>query len=313
MTTDVLAVAAHPDDVEFGCGGTLLLAADAGLQVVIVDLTAGELSTRGDPATRERERRRATELLGLTGRECVGLPDGRVGSEPEHRDAVAAVIRRLRPRVVLAPHTEDRHPDHAAAGCLVRDACFFAGVAKAGPGPPHRPRRLYHYMLHQPFEPVFVVDVSAVWDRRLQVATVYASQVGNEAGEPVTALSGGRFLDVLAGRATFYGARSGPNAASPSTAAGRSRWTACRSSSRSSRRHAGIGRRSRGARARRRCRGDLAPHIRGRALSCQYLYDIGNEGLREPSEAGLQRLPRCVPADEHRLRRVPHLSPSRDT
>jgi len=103
MTTDVLAVAAHPDDVEFGCGGTLLLAADAGLQVVIVDLTAGELSTRGDPATRERERRRATELLGLTGRECVALPDGRVGCEPEHRDAVAAVIRRLQPRVVLAP------------------------------------------------------------------------------------------------------------------------------------------------------------------------------------------------------------------
>ena len=184
MTTDVLAVAAHPDDVEFGCGGTLLVAADAGLQVVVVDLTAGELSTHGDPATRERERRRATELLGLTGRECVGLPDGRVGCEPEHRDAIAAVIRRLQPRVVLAPHTEDRHPDHAAAGCLVRDACFFAGVAKAGPGPPHRPRRLYHYMLHQPFEPVFVVDVWAVWDRRLQVATVYASQVGDEAESP---------------------------------------------------------------------------------------------------------------------------------
>ena len=178
MTVDVLAVAAHPDDVEFGCGGTLLLAAGAGLRVVVADLTAGELSTRGDRETRERERRRATELLGLTGRECVGLPDGRVGCEPEHRDAVVAVIRRLQPRAVLAPYTEDRHPDHAAAGRLVRDACFFAGVAKAGPGAPHRPRRVYHYMLHQPFEPVFVVDVSAVWDRRLQVATAYESQIG---------------------------------------------------------------------------------------------------------------------------------------
>ena len=215
MTTDVLAVAAHPDDVEFGCGGTLLLAADAGLQVVIVDLTAGELSTRGDPATRERERRRATELLGLADRECAGLPDGRVGCEPDHRDAVVAVIRRLAPRIVLAPATEDRHPDHAAAGRLVRDACFFAGVAKAGVGAPHRPRRVYHYMLHQPFEPVFVVDVSSVWDRRLQLATTYESQIGRHPDEPATALSDGRFVDVLAGRATFYGAMIGAERGEP--------------------------------------------------------------------------------------------------
>ena len=215
MTVDVLAVAAHPDDVEFGCAGTLLVAAGAGLRVVVADLTAGELSTRGDRETRERERRRATELLGLTGRECVGLPDGRVGCEPEHRDAVVEVIRRLQPRAVLAPYTEDRHPDHVAAGRLVRDACFFAGVAKAGPGAPHRPRRVYHYMLHQPFEPVFVVDVSAVWDRRLEVATAYESQIGRHPDDPATALSGGRFLDVLAARATFYGAMIGAERGEP--------------------------------------------------------------------------------------------------
>ena len=97
----------------------------------------------------------------------------------------------------------------------MRDACFFAGVAKAGPGAPHRPRRLYHYMLHQPFEPVFVVDVSAVWDRRLRPATAYASQIGRAADEPATALSGGRFLDVLAARATFYGAMIGAERGEP--------------------------------------------------------------------------------------------------
>lgn len=213
-TLDILAIGAHPDDVEIGCGGALILAADAGLRVAVADLTAGEMSTQGTPQVRERERAEASTLLGLCERMSLGIPDTRVGQEPWHSDALVTLLREYRPRIVLAPYPDDRHPDHAAAGRLVREACFFAGVSKFGAGEPHRPRRLYHYMLHHPFDPSFVLDVSAVWARRMAAVAAYESQFGS-ATEPRTEIGSPAFLAKLTDRASYFGAMIGASHGEP--------------------------------------------------------------------------------------------------
>jgi N-acetylglucosamine malate deacetylase 1 len=216
---DVLAVAAHPDDAELGCGGTLLVAAAHGYRTAVVDLTDGEASTLGSPEVRALERDRATEVLGLAIRERVGLPDGSVGTATDHRLAVVSAIRDLRPRVVLTPYPEDRHPDHAAAGRLAREACFFAAVRRIGEGDPHRVARLYHYMAHQPFTPTFVVDVSEVWDRKLEAVRAYATQFGG-VDRPATEIGGFGFLEILEARAVVHGAMIGVRRGEPFHALG---------------------------------------------------------------------------------------------
>ncbi len=206
---DVLALAAHPDDAETGCAGALLLASGAGARTAIVDLSAGEASTHGTPDERERERDRASAVLGLAWRETLDLADTMLGTNPAHREAVTAVVRSLRPRVLLAPYPLDRHPDHAATGRLARDACFLAGVRKYGRAAPHVPERVYHYMLHEPFHPTFVIDVGAVWDQRMAAVAAYASQFARRDGDHATAIADGSFLEILAARATFYGSLVG--------------------------------------------------------------------------------------------------------
>jgi bacillithiol biosynthesis deacetylase BshB1 len=216
---DVLALGAHPDDVEMGCGGSLLVAAAQGMRTGVLDLTDGEASTRGTPQIRADERDRATGVLGVAVRERLGLPDGLVGTVPDHRLALVKAIRDLRPRVVLVPYPEDRHPDHAAAGRLAREACYLAGVRRIGEGEPHRPVRLYHYMTHQPFTPSFVVDVSSVWDRRMEAVRAYRSQFGDP-GQPATEIGGPRFLEVLEARASVHGAMIGVERGEPFHAPG---------------------------------------------------------------------------------------------
>lgn len=219
---DVLAIAAHPDDAEFGCGGTLLRAVDAGLSVGIIDLTEAELSTQGDVETRARERDRASTLLGLAARIGLGLPDGGLDGGAPQRKILVRALRTLRPRVLLAPYPEDRHPDHGAAGRLARDAAYLAGVRRYYPGEaPHRPAALYHYMLHQPFPPTFVVNVGSVnWERRTQVVEVYASQFGGPAADARTVLAGPRFLSVIEARASWFGAMIGVERGEPFWSAG---------------------------------------------------------------------------------------------
>ncbi len=146
--------------------------------------------------------------MGISERVDVGLPDGRLGTDPQHRDAVIRLIRDLRPSVVLAPYPEDRHPDHAAAGRLAREASFLAGVEKVGAGNPHRPEHVYHYMVHHPFTPSFVVDVTAVWERKWAAVTAYESQFGETDAEG-TELAEGRFLSLVEARARFHGAMIG--------------------------------------------------------------------------------------------------------
>jgi bacillithiol biosynthesis deacetylase BshB1 len=206
---DVVAFAPHPDDVELFCGGTMLVAAANGLSTGIVDMSEGELSTNGDPARRATERDKASDLLGLTTRRSLCLPDGALGVEESHRGAVVAALRELRPRVVLAPFGDDRHPDHAAAARLVREACFLAGLRRYGSGEPHRPSQVYRYMLHTPFEPSVVVDVGGVWQARCDLLRVYASQVSRGTDDEPTSLNDGRFVAMLEARSVHFGAMAG--------------------------------------------------------------------------------------------------------
>ena len=206
---DVVALAPHPDDVELFCGGAMLAAAAAGLTTAIVDLTEGELSTNGTVEQRARERDEASALLGLAARRGLSLPDGALENTEPHRLAVVTALRELRPRVVLAPFGHDRHPDHEAAAELVRQACFLAGLRRYGSGSPHRPARVYRYMLHSPFEPKVVVDVGAVWHARRELLRVYRSQISLGADDEPTALNDGRLVAMLEARAAYLGALAG--------------------------------------------------------------------------------------------------------
>ncbi|MFQ5654293.1 MAG: bacillithiol biosynthesis deacetylase BshB1 [Planctomycetota bacterium] len=204
---DLLVVAAHPDDAELAMGGTLLLAAHLGYRTGILDLTRGELSSRGDPETRARETERATEILGLAWRGNLGERDGDVRDTAEARTRFAEIIRALRPRVVLAPWREDLHPDHAGAGELVTRAWYLCGVEKFTRGKsPYRPGLLAYYMCHTPFIPTIVVDISPFWNRKLEAIRAYGSQfLRSRAEGPPTKVSRPDFLQAVEGRAREYG------------------------------------------------------------------------------------------------------------
>jgi bacillithiol biosynthesis deacetylase BshB1 len=220
VVADILAFSAHPDDAEIGAGGTLTHHCRLGYEVVACDLTSGELATNGDPAARAVEAREAARLLGLSRRESLGLRDRALEPTPERVRAVAEVIRRHRPRLVLAPFGEDRHPDHAAAERLVREGVFSAGLARfAAAGSPHRVARLAMYFVNASPAPHFVVDVSAVYDTKRAVLRAYASQFDSRdtgagvAGRPVplpsaTALNQG-YLDWVELRDQWYGSLAG--------------------------------------------------------------------------------------------------------
>jgi bacillithiol biosynthesis deacetylase BshB1 len=207
---DILVFSPHPDDAELGCGGSLMMASDRGLLVGIADLSKGERSSQGTPEQREREREEATELLKLSHRFSLGLPDTEIGLHSNHVYQVVELIRKTRPRIVLSPYWEDRHPDHEAAGRLIRRACFFSGVGTVGEGPLHRPERVYYYMIHSPFTPSFVMDISNVWEQKVALMEIFASQFKNkEDGFGSTAISHPNFLRFQKARAVYFGALSG--------------------------------------------------------------------------------------------------------
>ena len=210
MPLDILAIAAHPDDAELGCGGSLLLAARKGLSVAISDLSAGEMSSRGTVASRQVEAANAARILGLKDRRNLGLPDSKIGENSSHALSVLIqLIRETRPRIVLAPYWEDRHPDHEATGRLVKEACFFAGVAKVGNGEPYRPARLFFYMISYPFTPAFVLDISDVWERKQEAIKAYQSQFESSENGVTTAISEPGFLKLVEARAIWFGSMIG--------------------------------------------------------------------------------------------------------
>jgi len=179
VAVDVLAIAAHRDDVELTCAGTLLRAADAGHRTGILDLTAGESGTRGSAALRGEEAARAAAILGVTERRNAGLPDAHIHNTDEARRIVAGEIRHFQPQVVILPFPIGRHPDHRLASELGRDACFLAGLRRYdAPGEPWRPRKILYALAYRedPVKPTFVVDVSAQFERKMQAIRCYASQ-----------------------------------------------------------------------------------------------------------------------------------------
>ena len=207
-TVDILAIAAHRDDVELSCAGALIKAKSFGRTTAVIDLTAGELGTRGSVETRAREAEEAAEVMGVSARENLGLPDAGIVNTPETRARLAVMIRRFKPAVVVAPALGGRHPDHHVSAQLIRDACFVAGLAKIKPdAPAHRPRKIIHAVTHREdfAKPTFVVDISEQFERKLEAIKCYASQFDGvtQAGEVYP--NGESLYDVVRHHAAHYG------------------------------------------------------------------------------------------------------------
>ena len=184
MTTapiDILAIAAHRDDVEQTCGGTLLVQQSLGWSTGIVDLTQGEAGTRGSAAERAAEATEAARILRVAHREALDLPDGNIQNTYENRLKLAAALRRLRPRVVILPYWQGRHPDHYTTATLGYEACFIAGLSKLDlPDPPHRPYKILYASLYADVRPTFVVDITEHIETRLESLLAYRSQYGQQ-------------------------------------------------------------------------------------------------------------------------------------
>jgi len=212
-TVDVLAVGAHPDDVELACGGTLALLAQAGRRVAILHLTAGEAGTRGTAAGRRREAEAAAAALGAVDLAFLDCGDGGLRHGTAEEDALVTELRRLRPELVFGPTPADRHPDHGRAHRLVADACFYAGLARRGTGEPHRPAAVFSYMQHDPFPPSFVVAIPAeAWEAKERALDAYESQLHQPkkatptAGRSaLTKVSTPEFRQMIVGRAQHFG------------------------------------------------------------------------------------------------------------
>lgn len=201
---DVLAIAAHPDDVEQTCGGTLLRMAAMGYRTGVLDLTAGDMGTRGTPELRVEESRRAGDRMQLAWRGNMYWPDARLENSVTARMSLAVEIRNLRPRVVILPYWQGRHPDHYRASEIGYEACFLAGLKKLhDETEPHRPRKILYASLYANVAPSFVVDISAQFDHRMEALFAYASQYGE--GESSLFPNQQEIRDRLAAVARFYG------------------------------------------------------------------------------------------------------------
>ena len=212
MKIDLLAFAAHPDDVELSCAGTILIHGKAGYKTGVVDLTRGELGTRGNAALREKEANEASDILGLSVRENLEMADGFFEINDSNKIAVVKMIRKFRPTLVLANAIDDRHPDHGRASRLVSEACFLSGLVKikttmdGAEQEVWRPRAIYHYIQDRNMKPDIIVDISAVIEQREKAIMAFSSQFYNpDSTEPDTMISSKQFLIGLRSRALEYG------------------------------------------------------------------------------------------------------------
>jgi len=204
---DIMAFGAHPDDIEIGCGGTLIKLADAGRAIVLVDLVRGELGTRGTVETRSREAEDAARLIGATARENLALRDGHLVTSDDAKRRVVEVIRRWRPNMVFLPYGQDRHPDHTHASQIVYEGTFLAGLPRHETEMPcHRPDRLVYYMGESAFLPSFIVDISDQFDRKLAAIYAYPTQFSPEdPSYPATRLTTAAHDWWLRSRMAYYG------------------------------------------------------------------------------------------------------------
>lgn len=212
MKLDILVMAAHPDDAELSCAGTILKHIAAGKKVGIVDFTRGELGTRGTPEIRLQESADATKILGLHARENLGIRDGFFRNDEETQLKLIEVIRKYQPDIVLANALEDRHPDHGKGAQLAIDACFLSGLRqiKTGDLPAWRPTQVYHYIQDRYLEPDFVVDISAHWDQKEAAIRAFKSQFFDpNSVEPASYISSPEFLNFIQARAMEMGHKIG--------------------------------------------------------------------------------------------------------
>jgi bacillithiol biosynthesis deacetylase BshB1 len=216
MKLDILAFAAHPDDVELSASGTLMRYVAEGKKVGIIDLTEGELGTRGTVETRYEEAADASKIMGLSARENLRMPDGFFEDNAENKRLIIEQIRKYQPEIVLANSISDRHPDHGRAGKLVEDACFLAGLRKIETDldgieqMPHRPRLVAHYIQDFYLEPSFVIDVTNYVDRKIEVIKAFKTQFYDpNSPEPSTPISGEEFFDFIKGRMLNMGRPAG--------------------------------------------------------------------------------------------------------
>jgi len=214
---DILAIGAHPDDVELCAGGTLIAHKKRGLATGVIDLTHGEMSTRGTPGLRDQEASKAAEILGLDIRENLNFKDVFFKNDDEHKLKIVQAIRKYPPHIILANAVEDRHPDHGKAAIMVEEACFWSGLRKINTTDdnghaqePHRPNQVYHYIQSRSLQPDFYVDISAYEEQKKAAYMAYKSQLHDpESTEPETLISSPEFLAMLEARDREYGMRIG--------------------------------------------------------------------------------------------------------
>jgi bacillithiol biosynthesis deacetylase BshB1 len=212
MKLDLVAIGSHPDDVELGCGGTLALLSQRGLRVGVIHLTRGEAGTRGTTEERRGEAEKAAAILGVVALEFLDCGDGGLRRGQVEEDALIELLRRWRPDLVLGPSPADRHPDHGRAHQLVADSAFYSGLVRRGSGEPHRPAAVFSYMQHDPFEPSFVVDVTATWETKLEALAAYGSQLHQPDSSregPQTKVASPEFRHAVDGRARHFGLLAG--------------------------------------------------------------------------------------------------------
>lgn len=212
MKLDILVMAAHPDDAELSCAGTILKHIAEGKKVGIVDFTRGELGTRGTPEIRLQESADATKILGLHARENLGIRDGFFINDEETQLKLIEIIRKYQPEVVLANALEDRHPDHGKGAQLAIDACFLSGLRqiKTGNLSAWRPKQVYHYIQDRYLEPDFVIDITAHWDQKEAAIRAFKSQFFDpNSVEPASYISSPDFLNFIQARAMEMGHKIG--------------------------------------------------------------------------------------------------------
>ena len=218
MKIDILAFGAHPDDVELSCGGTILKEINNGKTVAIIDLTKGELGTRGTAQTRATEASNAASILGVSFRDNLGFSDGFIVNDKAHQLEVIKLIRHYKPEVVLCNAIDDRHIDHGVASKLVSDSCFLSGLVKIETKfndslvaqSPWRPKSIYHYIQWEPLTPDFVVDISDHIDKKMESVSAYSSQFyDSKSKEPDTPISSKNFIDSVRYRAADLGRLTG--------------------------------------------------------------------------------------------------------
>lgn len=222
MNLDVLVFAAHPDDAELSMGGTIARLTASGKKVGIIDFTRGELGTRGNADTRQKEAFQAAIALKVAGRENLDMPDGDIRGTKENLIKVVMEIRKYRPKIIFAPYFNDRHPDHIDTSHLVKKAMFASGLVKVKTfdrevsQEAYRPKKLFYYMQTYTFEPTFIIDVSATFEQKMKSVKCFGTQFYDpKSTEPETFISTPKFLDYIESRAKFYGFQIGKEYGEP--------------------------------------------------------------------------------------------------